>query len=951
MHKTRRFLSLKWKFALGFGIILISLFSLYSYYAYREAIQNFERSRMVAQENQINIARALTEESFFVLERFVESVVMMHKSPQLNSSAVENFIASISSQNAKIEQNMSLIVQLFDKHWLQWQVIWGLENAVFYNKQGTVVKRWGIDILESSLLIPRVLTQEQPAHQVICLHECFQQVITPVLSGSDMVGALSVSLSLSDTLLNYQNAIHSDIGVINDEQKTVFSAVTHADTNNPLWQEVQSTNELQSLIDQAINFKKDNAHYEIRAFSVSEQQRAPYYVIINNVTEEYHRLQRKFSSLAVTGLAGLVSAILLLIFNIHFALARVVQLSTALPLLVQHQYQLFRKKIKRPRKFFFVDELEQLSLTAIEVVTELEGLQDDVEKNTDLLLKKTSELQKERDFSTQLIDTAPIIIITQNAHGDVLSINQEGLREAQVQANDIIGRPFTDLIPESETEHIQKLIQLRTQSKQQEVSYSGCLAVKPTESVYIDWIHTTFGESMIEQEAVVLSLGVDISEKHLADDQLIWIAAHDQLTGLSNRRYFQKELDNMLAYAGRYLEQVALFYLDLDQFKVINDTYGHQAGDLLLQSITRILAKETRETDLLSRIGGDEFALVIPAATLEVVNYLAEKLLNALKEFDYCINEQSHTVSFSIGVAIYPQHGTTQQELLANADLAMYHAKKNGRARYHIYSPEFEYQTILTEQLRWKHIIEQAIKENTLILFYQPILDIERKEISHYECLLRLEKDDGTILMPGEFIVHAEQTGIIDQVDRVVLRKAIDKHLAFQKQGLDVKLAINLSGHSMNNVEILPFIEELLSQPGVKPELIIFEITETSAVSNFLSAKTLIAQLKLLGCQFALDDFGVGFSSFYYLRSLPVDYVKIDGSFVKQMDVNEEDRIFVKVLTEISQAFGKKIIAEFVENKDILDLLEQLGVEYAQGYYISKPLRDPYDLSHVKGLR
>ena len=951
MHKSKRFLSLKWKFALGFGVILISLFGLYSYYAYREAKNNSTRSRMVAQENQINIARALTEESFFVLERFVESVVMMHKISELDTSVAENSIKPVTSEKEKSAQKLFPIVQLFDEYWWHWQMIWGLENVVLYSQQGTIIKRWGIEVLASSELVTRVSLQEQPEYQVLCLQECFQQLFTPLLSNSEVVGVLSVSLSLSDTLLRYQSAIHSDIGVINDEDEMFFSAVTHDDRNNPLWNDIRSAYEFETLIGQALNFRKDNEHYEIRAFSISNQQQAPYYVIINNVTEEYKRLQRKFSSLAVTGFVGLLSAIFFLIINIHFALARVARLSRALPLLVQHKYQLFRKKIKSSGKFLFADEIEQLSLTAVQVVTQLEGLQDDVLRNTDLLLKRTSELQKERDFSTQLIDTAPIIVITQNAQGKVLSINQEGSREVHLLADDIIGREFSELIPDNETEHLLKLSKLRTQSKQQEVTFSGRLAVKSEEFIYIDWIHTTFRNDITDQEAVILSLGVNVTERRLADEQLIWIATHDQLTGLSNRRDFQKELDSMLAVAERYHEQVALFYLDLDQFKVINDTYGHQAGDQLLQSITSLLSKETRETDLLSRLGGDEFALVIPAATLEGVDQLANKLLHALKVFDYRVNEQSHPISFSIGIAIYPEHGKTQQELLANADLAMYHAKKTGRSRYHIYSPAFEYQTILTEQLRWKHIVEQAMEEDMLVLFYQPILDIKKKKISHYECLLRLEQEDGTVLMPGEFIGHAEETGIIDQLDRAVLKLAINQHLAFQKIGCDVRLAINLSGYSMNNMEILPYIEELLSQPGVRPELIIFEITETSAVSNFLSAKTLITQLNALGCHFALDDFGVGFSSFYYLRSLPVDYVKIDGLFVRQMDVNEEDRIFVKVLTEISQAFGKKIIAEFVENIEILGLLEQQGVDYAQGYYISKPLRDPLDLSHVKGLK
>ncbi|NOQ13339.1 MAG: EAL domain-containing protein [Methyloprofundus sp.] len=950
MHKSKRFLSLKWKFALGFGVILISLYGLFSYFSYREAMQNFERSRTVAQENQINIAQALTEESFFVLERFVESVVMMHERSQLKHSTVKHFLTLMSSEKEITEQKMLLIVQLFDEHWLHWQMIWGLENAVLYNQQGIAIKRWGPEILENSELVPRVLSQEQPEYQVVCLQECFQQLVTPILSDSEMVGALSISLSLSDTLLNYQNAMHSDLGVINTEDEREFSAVTHSLRNNALWKEVRSAYELKPLIQQALNFKKDNEHYEIRAFSVSEQQQAPYYVIINNVTEEYKRLQKKFSSLAIIGLVGLLSAIFVLIINIHFTLARVTELSRALPLLVQYRYQLFRKKINSPRKLFFIDELEQLSHTAIQVVTQLEDLQDEAQKNTNLLLKQTSELQKERDFSTQLIDTAPIIIITQNAQGEVLSINQEGLSELHLLADEVIGKKFSALIPEHELEHREKLERLRTQNKQREVSFSGRLAVKSDDTIYIDWIHTTFRKTNSDQEAVILSLGVDVTEKHKADEKLVKMATQDQLTGLNNRRHFQKELDGMLAIAQRYGEKIALFYLDLDQFKVINDTHGHQAGDELLQSITSILKNATRETDLLSRIGGDEFALVIPAASLEGVEQLANKLLHALKVFDYRVNEQSYPISCSIGVAIYPEHGKSQQELLANADLAMYHAKKSGRSRYHIYSPTFEYQAVLTEQLRWKHIIEQAIEENEFILFYQPILDIKAKKISHYECLLRLEQGDGNILMPGDFISHAEETGIIDQLDRLVLKMAINQHLAFQKLGCDIRLAINLSGYSMNNMQILPYIEELLTQPGVSPELIIFEITETSAVSNFLSAKLLITKLNELGCHFALDDFGVGFSSFYYLRSLPVDYVKIDGAFVKQMDVNEEDRIFVKVLTELSQAFGKKIIAEFVENKEILNLLEQLGVDYAQGYYISKPLRDPFDLDHVQGL-
>ncbi|NOQ64547.1 MAG: EAL domain-containing protein [Methyloprofundus sp.] len=937
MRKSNLFLSLKWKFSLSFGVILIVLFALYSYFAYEEARKNYERSRTVAQKNQIHIAQALTKDSFSVLAHFAESVVPLHKTPTALPPAA-TLAQQAEHKKQTTEQHLLSIVQLFDKHWIDWQIIWQLESVVLYNQQGSIISRWGRDALENPELVLRVLSLESPETQVKCQKECFQKLVTPIFSG----GAISISLSLVDTVLAYQHTTHSDIGVINDVQESTFSAVTNPIKNKILLRNVLSTHKFEAFFNQTLRFQQANEHYEIRAFPVTHDQQAPYYVIINNITEEYNRLQKKYSSLAITGLIGLLSTILILIITLHFMVARVVQLSKALPLIAQHEYQSFRD-FNKPRKLIFVDEVEQLARTVSQVVGQLERLQSEAVANT-------KELQKERDFSTQLIDTAPIIIITQDTQGAVLSINQQGLEEIHLSAADIIGKQFSALLPKNEKEHIKKLKILRAQSEHKEFSYSGRLAVRPEQFIHIDWTHTTFHKTNSDQEAVVLSLGVDVTEKHLADANLLQMATHDQLTGLNNRRHFQKELDKMLATARRYDEHLALFYLDLDQFKVINDTYGHKAGDELLQAITNILKIETRETDLLSRIGGDEFALVIPAATQQGVKLLADKLLQALKSFDYKVNEQSYPVSFSIGIAIFPEHGKAQQELLANADMAMYHAKKTGRSRYHVYSPDVEYQAILTEQLRWKHIIQQAIEKSMFILFYQPILDIKNKKISHYECLLRLEQSDGTILMPGDFIHHAEDTGIIDQLDRVVLKLAISQHLAFQKIGRDIRLAINLSGYSMSNTEILPYIEELLQLPGVKPELLIFEITETSAVSNFLSAKEIISKINTFGCHFALDDFGVGFSSFYYLRSLPVDYVKIDGAFVKQMDINEDDKIFVKVLTEISQAFGKKIIAEFVENSEILNLLDELGVDYAQGYYVSKPLRDPLDLSHVRGL-
>jgi len=931
MKKLKTFLSLKWKLSISIGLILISLYSVFSYYLYQQTLTNFLTTRQTTQQKQINIARAINNESFFVLERFTESISII-----------------VTPKNTK--QPAQFIPNLFDKYWTHWELIWGLEGASFYGLDSKKINQWGKGTAVDKESLKSVFKDEIPLHQFDCHQGCFQQIITPVLINSKLIGALSLSVSLSDTLLQYQDTVDSDIGLLINDHNQHLSVVTQAEKNIPIWQQFRKNHALSSFTNNALEFIHEQHRYEIRAFSIKENHKAPYFIMINDISSEYYALQEKLYHLAIIGIGGLFFITIFLYITIQLSLKNASQLSKALPLLIKHKYDAFEKELNQSGNAFFADEMTTLTESATHVAQQLKKLEFDAQKNTQLLIQNASELTRQRNFMEQLIDTAPIVIITQSMQGMILSINKEALQGFKKSADHIIGRPFSDFIPQTETEHLLKLSQLQHQHTPTEINYSGRLNINNGETLFISWIHSLLFATDPEQDTVILSLGVDVTEQHIADEQLVWIATHDQLTGLSNRRNFQQKLDSMLAIADRYKNQLALFYLDLDQFKVINDTHGHQAGDDLLQLITHILKKEVRETDLLSRIGGDEFTLVVPAATEEGIHNLANKLLLALKEIDYTINDQTHPISFSIGVALYPLHGKNQQELLANADLAMYHAKQTGRSRYHIFSPTFEYQAVLTEQLHWKKTIENAIKQDQFILFYQPILDIKQKKISHYECLLRIELADKKILMPGDFITQAEQIGIIDQIDRLVLKKAIERHLAFQKIGNNARLAINLSGRSMNDESILPYIEELLNQEHVKPELIIFEITETSAVSNFLSAKSMIKKLKALGCHFALDDFGVGFSSFYYLKSLPVDYVKIDGSFVKQMDVNEEDRIFVKVLTEVSQAFGKKIIAEFVENQAILSLLELQGVDYAQGYYVSKPIRDPLDLSHVKGL-
>ena len=439
------------------------------------------------------------------------------------------------------------------------------------------------------------------------------------------------------------------------------------------------------------------------------------------------------------------------------------------------------------------------------------------------------------------------------------------------------------------------------------------------------------------EEPVVLTLGMDISERKIAEARNIRMAYFDYLTGLGNRRKFQEEFAQKLASAERYSYQLALFYLDLDRFKEINDTSGHEAGDNFLRLVAKALKEAIRATDLLCRLGGDEFTLLMPHADLAGVERIAQKINRVLKNLVFKSDNKNYTPSTSIGVAVYPLHGKTVNELMANADLAMYKAKELGRGQHHLFNPDIDYRSKLNQTVYWRNLLEDAIANHKFILFYQPILTIKSNNVSHYECLVRLQQDDGTLLMPAGFVFRAEELGIIGKIDRIVLKKAVDQHLEFNRQGKKHKLSVNISKRTFEEPDIFEYFTELFNNPEVDQKRIIFEITDTAAVSNFQSTNELIHKISALGCVLALNDFGVEYPSLHYLKTAPVDYVKIDGSLIKQLDKSAEDQVFVKTLIELAHAFGKKTVAEFVENESTLTILKDYGIDYVQGYHIGKP--------------
>jgi len=429
-----------------------------------------------------------------------------------------------------------------------------------------------------------------------------------------------------------------------------------------------------------------------------------------------------------------------------------------------------------------------------------------------------------------------------------------------------------------------------------------------------------------------------------SETELIWQAEHDALTGLKNRHRFRHDFKRVLKHANRSGQQGALLYFDLDQFKYVNDTSGHQTGDVLLKLVADQIKKSIRSTDICARLGGDEFALILPETSEEGAMKLADKIQETLSEISLPSEEHVHRTSASIGIVMFPQHGENVEELVSNGDIAMYHAKDNGRGNTYLFSESNSTREQIHQRLRWKDFIESALNENRLMLYFQPILDTSNNAISHHEALLRVVQEDGEILPPGTFISEAEQAGLINLVDYHVLELTL-QYLSEHHSSVN-KIAVNLSGKTINDENLVSHIEKLLNTYQVPPESIIFEITETAAVADILVASRIMKDINALGCQFALDDFGIGFSSFYYLKQLPAEYIKIDGAFIRNITTNIDDQLFVQAITSVSSGLGKKTVAEFVENQEVLDLIHQYGVDYAQGYHIGKPQPEPQTSYH-----
>jgi diguanylate cyclase (GGDEF)-like protein/PAS domain S-box-containing protein len=434
----------------------------------------------------------------------------------------------------------------------------------------------------------------------------------------------------------------------------------------------------------------------------------------------------------------------------------------------------------------------------------------------------------------------------------------------------------------------------------------------------------------------------DVSKERRLRRALAYQASHDALTGLINRREFENRLNEALLTARSANSEVThvLLYLDLDQFKVVNDTCGHQAGDRLLKQVTGLLQTRIRTSDMIARLGGDEFGVLLQNCATDRAARIAESLRQAIRDFRFVWQDGVVNIGVSIGIVEINRDSESITSVLSAADVACYSAKDSGRNRIHTY--QHGAAPVRHREMQWVSRLMRAVEENRLELYYQPIVPIgtNTDPRRHYELLLRMRGEHGELVHPAEFIPAAERYNLMPAIDRWVVQHALGALAHYRVDG-DARdaytVSINLSGNSLNDERFLDFLINELQTHDLSPSAVCFEITETAAIANLANVVHFMRELKMRGCLFSLDDFGSGLSSFMYLKNLPVDYLKIDGQFIQNMTSDHVDRSMVEAIRQIGHAMGIKTIAERVETAEVLLCLASIGVDYAQGHYVAYP--------------
>lgn len=550
-------------------------------------------------------------------------------------------------------------------------------------------------------------------------------------------------------------------------------------------------------------------------------------------------------------------------------------------------------------------------------------------KKNDLQLKKLS----------QAVEQSPNLTIITNIEGEIEYSNPKIIELTKYQPSEVVGQNMSIFSSgETNKETYQSLWQTINSGKE----WRGILCNKK-KSGELFWTKESIAPIKDENHQIThfISIQEDITDAKHTSEKLLYQATHDPLTELLNRREFEKRVAEIIADSKINHSNHVLCFLDLDQFKIINDTCTHMAGDELLKQFANLLQLNFRPVDLIGRMGGDEFAVILTNCSIEQAEQMAEKILASVHDYQFSWDNKRFRIRVSIGLVKLDDQAEDLSSLLRHADIACYSAKHKGGHKIHIFKDSDHGLELGHKELQWISHINHALNEDLFSLFIQPIYPLNQDVVSpdHYEVLIRLHDNNGDLIPLSSFLPAVERFNLSLQLDQWVINAVFFWINKNSKQNKDLPcLSINLSGQNFGNKQLLAYIKKQHQiNPGINASKICFEITETAAINNLSEASLFISELKTYGFKFSLDDFGSGLSSFEYLKHLPVDYLKIDGQFIRDLLADPIDYALVKAINEIGHIMNKKTIAEYVENGKTMEKLKELDVDYVQGFFLGQP--------------
>ena len=934
VRNPRRFISLQWRVLFLNGLVMLFFAATFVTFDYLEMERQFKNRRENLQHQYALQAQGLLDLS---ARRLVQLGTMVASFPAVQAKA--RYRDAPAGEHEALDALTSII-----------QLNMGVETVWLADAEGhsLVGDKQSIAPQGSNLVgtIQKVMVAERPAVVIECQTTCLQFAVIPVLdAGGGTTASLLLGISLADVILDFERVSGTDLGLVIERTLKPEIAIdteryleawhadvmglSHSSRNIEILRDLAKTyadvNDLKSPVE--VRFAGKDL--EIRQFPLTGfGNETGHLLVIADVSDAMEKIRTATERLLLLVVSGLGTSLVLLLVMLRIPMSRIRRATEFLPRLAEGQFRAVRSGVLESlTSHRYADEVDVLYETTIELSYQLQELNNEV-------ADRMREVTTERNFVTHVLDSAQVIILTQDAEHRILRINRYGQKLLGVEAGNV---DFLSLLePFATREVVSRWLEELVTGERESFEAEFDIRCGDDKAIDVVWQHSRL-ENGAENSAIILSVGMDITARKMAEVRLAWLADHDPLTGLFNRRRFEEELDRAIRLACRYQQTGALIFFDLDQFKFVNDTSGHRAGDDLLKAVSEAIPALLRTEDVVGRLGGDEFGIILGQIDRDGATDVARKILAHIGQLELEVGERTHKVSASLGIALFPEHGRDVQDLLARADLAMYQVKDSGRGGWHVLADDDQSQQVMNERVLWKQKVEKALTEDRFVLYLQPIVAISDLSVSHYEVLLRMQDEDGSIIGPAQFITVAERCGLIHLVDRMVLAKAI-AHLADTRdRGLRLTLTVNLSAHAFNDPDLVDYLERKLAQHKLSPEYLVLEMTESAALADHAGARQLMEKINAIGCRFALDDFGTGFSSFYYLKHLPFEFIKIDGSFIRNLADRPDDLVLVKAMAEIGKAYCKKSVAEQVEDAATLDILRKYQIDYAQGYHTGHP--------------